>query len=249
MSWLFSTGLIITGFNILIISLLVVGVCLIASYGNIPFGNLPIVTITIDISGKRQPNYKDLIEQYLIDNRDFDFENEAKEAKAKWDALASSYCSQVRLWKSYKYSIYEMLRERVMSEDYSIFKWKFVRKQVRYVQKNYQRESYDTFVVSYEQKYTVAEMKEIYQELENIGFETTIQKYNIKNQRRLMTNELRQKIKERDNYTCQICGKYMPDEVGLHIDHIIAVKNGGKTVESNLQVLCDKCNLHKGASE
>ena len=38
----------------------------------------------------------------------------------------------------------------------------------------------------------------------------------------------------------------MPDEVGLHIDHIIAIKNGGKTAESNLQVLCDKCNLGKG---
>ena len=54
--------------------------------------------------------------------------------------------------------------------------------------------------------------------------------------------------KERDNYTCQKCGKYMPDEVGLHIDHIIPVKLGGKSVESNLQVLCDKCNLKKGSN-
>ena len=36
----------------------------------------------------------------------------------------------------------------------------------------------------------------------------------------------------RDNYTCQICGKYMPDEVGLQVDHIIPVAKGGKTVES-----------------
>ena len=53
--------------------------------------------------------------------------------------------------------------------------------------------------------------------------------------------------KERDNYTCQICGKYMPDEVGLHIDHIVPVAKGGKTVPSNLQVLCSKCNSSKGA--
>lgn len=92
-------------------------------------------------------------------------------------------------------------------------------------------------------------MLEIYDELEEIDFETTRQKYFAKNQRKLMTKELRQSIIKRDNYTCQKCGKYMPDEVGLHVDHIVAIKNGGKTVASNLQVLCDKCNYRKGAKK
>ena len=61
----------------------------------------------------------------------------------------------------------------------------------------------------------------------------------------MMTQELRERIKLRDNYTCQQCGKYMPDGVGLHIDHIIPVSKGGKTVESNLQVLCSVCNGSK----
>ena len=60
-----------------------------------------------------------------------------------------------------------------------------------------------------------------------------------------MTKELRQQIIDRDKYTCQLCGKYMPDEVGLHIDHIVSISKGGKTVPSNLQVLCSKCNGSK----
>ena len=50
---------------------------------------------------------------------------------------------------------------------------------------------------------------------------------------------------KRDNYTCQICGKFMPDGVGLQIDHIVPVAKGGKTIPSNLQVLCSKCNASK----
>lgn len=60
-----------------------------------------------------------------------------------------------------------------------------------------------------------------------------------------MTKELRRQIMIRDDYTCQICGKYMPDEVGLQIDHIIPVSKGGKTIPSNLQTLCSKCNGKK----
>ena len=55
-------------------------------------------------------------------------------------------------------------------------------------------------------------------------------------------------IAERDNYTCQICGKYMPDGVGLHIDHIVPIKKGGKSVPSNLRVLCSKCNGRKSSN-
>lgn len=64
-------------------------------------------------------------------------------------------------------------------------------------------------------------------------------------ERNKITPALREKIKQRDNYTCQLCGKQMFDNVGLHIDHIIPISKGGKTVESNLQVLCSVCNLKK----
>lgn len=88
-------------------------------------------------------------------------------------------------------------------------------------------------------------LKRAYEYLEKINFECTRQSYESANQRRLMTPILRRKIMIRDRYTCQICGKHMPDEVGLHIDHIIPVSKGGKSVESNLRVLCSKCNGRK----
>jgi HNH endonuclease len=56
---------------------------------------------------------------------------------------------------------------------------------------------------------------------------------------------LRQKIFERDLFTCKYCGLVgtAPD---LHADHILAVKHGGLTIIGNLQTLCSACNLRKG---
>ena len=68
-----------------------------------------------------------------------------------------------------------------------------------------------------------------------------------KEQRALMTKKLRDQIKKRDNFTCQICGNstYKEENLLLEIDHIIPVSKGGITKESNLQTLCWKCNRQK----
>ncbi len=75
------------------------------------------------------------------------------------------------------------------------------------------------------------------------------QEYNVfvKTQRGLMTDKLREYIKERDHYTCQMCGAsiYTHPNIQFHIDHIIPVSKGGTTEESNLQTLCSHCNLSK----
>ncbi len=70
-----------------------------------------------------------------------------------------------------------------------------------------------------------------------------------KEQRALMTPKLRASIKERDNYTCCICGNstFVEPNLLLEIDHKIPIAKGGLTVESNLQTLCWKCNRLKGA--
>ena len=74
-------------------------------------------------------------------------------------------------------------------------------------------------------------------------------KKSVAGQRALMTPKLREKIKERDGYTCQICGLSNKDEPNLllEIDHIIPLSKGGMTTEGNLQTLCWRCNRSKGA--
>jgi HNH endonuclease len=71
----------------------------------------------------------------------------------------------------------------------------------------------------------------------------------IAGQRALMTSKLREKIKERDNYSCCKCNLSIEDEQNLllEIDHIIPVSKGGITSENNLQTLCWRCNRTKGA--
>ena len=84
-----------------------------------------------------------------------------------------------------------------------------------------------------------------------IGYLASLVKFrnSVAGQRSLMTVKLREKIKERDNYTCQICTLSTSDEANLllEIDHIIPLSKGGITSEDNLQTLCWKCNRSKGS--
>lgn len=52
------------------------------------------------------------------------------------------------------------------------------------------------------------------------------------------------RVLRRDSFTCQECGC---TDRPLHVDHVVARANGGSNDENNLQALCDKCNLRKGA--
>ncbi|CEF51372.1 HNH endonuclease [Lactococcus garvieae] len=72
-------------------------------------------------------------------------------------------------------------------------------------------------------------------------------KKSAQGQRALMTKALREHIKERDNYTCQICkvSTFEQDLLLLEVDHIIPVSKGGLSTLDNLQTLCWKCNRTK----
>lgn len=58
---------------------------------------------------------------------------------------------------------------------------------------------------------------------------------------------LRERVVARCGLTCGICGAPVPSD-DVHIDHIVALANGGPHEEANMQVAHSLCNKRKGAS-
>ena len=69
--------------------------------------------------------------------------------------------------------------------------------------------------------------------------------YETEKQRNELTYSLRMQVLNRDNFTCQKCGRTRADKVKFHVDHIIPISKGGKTLLTNLETLCRDCNLGK----
>ncbi|MBY0791622.1 HNH endonuclease [Corynebacterium pseudokroppenstedtii] len=55
---------------------------------------------------------------------------------------------------------------------------------------------------------------------------------------------LRTRIRQRDHYTCQLCGA-----PGREVDHIIPTSQGGTHTSTNLRVLCRTCHTRKTTRE
>lgn len=219
----------------LLILILLIGLVfyIISKVRESPF-RYPYFEYCFDVSGKRKPNIEDFIDAYINNNGIGAFETHYRKVQ-QWkdssqqivdraifkdlrqkqflNALTMSICFVLRLFVN-RHDI-----NRLITKNFHI--------------KNVQDKEYSCDYQSLIDRYIM---------LQKIDFQCTLNEYHCKNQRKLMTKALRKEIMLRDNYTCQICGKYMPDEVGLHIDHIIPVSKGGKTIVSNLQVLCSKCN-------
>ena len=199
----------------------------------------PYFTYEFDVSGKRLPKVENLIDTFIIDGN-FALIHKHYKTVQNWKADCQANIDKLHLLKKLRQKqYYDCL------DDDNMFEFLLIRQQTRYEQSNYKKSSYKVNVIDEEYSYSYSDLKTRYEKLKEINFECTLLEYHSKNQRKLMTPNLRKQIMVRDNYTCQLCGKYMPDEIGLHIDHIIPVSKGGKTIPSNLQVLCSKCNGHK----
>lgn len=194
-----------------------------------------------DVTSKRNIKMDDYIDNFLCDPQNWRLIQMHEQHIQQWKTETTNYIQTCKL-REYRTKQYQAILD-----DRHAYRFEAIRMQTRYRQQNYVKTSYRVPVVDSEWAVDWLWLRNRYKQLEKINFEATLNDYNSKSQRKLMTPFLRKQIMERDHYTCQNCGKYMPDEVGLHIDHIIPIAKGGKSVVSNLRVLCSKCNGSKGA--
>jgi hypothetical protein len=68
----------------------------------------------------------------------------------------------------------------------------------------------------------------------------------VKNKtKRAIPLAMRYKVLKKDGFTCVACGHGVADGAKLQVDHKLPFSLGGLTELSNLQTLCDACNLGK----
>lgn len=80
--------------------------------------------------------------------------------------------------------------------------------------------------------------------------ETLKNGYRLNSLEKIITNKNREPINrriryavlQRDDSTCQRCGRTVKDKIKLEVDHKIPVDWGGKTELDNLWTLCNECN-------
>ena len=231
------TVIIISCLSLLVIIVISIIIWILHKILKSPF-NYPYFKHYFDVSSKKLPDIENLIDEFLVQGNFKKIEKHKKEIE-EWKSICEEWIGYCKL-KNYRLKQY-----LATIDDNNAYVFYLVRKQTRYSQSNYKKTSYVVDNITNQYKFDYNYLFNRNEKLKEINYECTLKEYNSSNQRKLMTKELRKQIMLRDNYTCQICGKHMTDEVGLQVDHIVPISKGGKTVLSNLQVLCSKCNGSK----
>lgn len=93
--------------------------------------------------------------------------------------------------------------------------------------------------------YNYEELLILVKRLKDVKLRKKMKRKFMQIERNKLGDGLRYDILKRDNFRCKICGSGASDGVKLHVDHIMPIAYGGKTEISNLQTLCERCNLGK----
>lgn len=228
-------------------------IILIVQYFKNPY-DYPIIESKINITGRRLPNYDECIEEWIINNytNGCTISSILDTNLEKWNNDCQKIIKKSFIMRPRRKQQYIKLKSVVNNDNYAMFNFSFYK--VRH-SNNQITEVVENTIVK-----TNLDIITLDNQLQNINYVSTTNKYNESNQRKLMTSSLRQKIKIRDNYTCRICGiskqfldnlcPGLGDYLLFEIDHIKPVCQGGVTVdEDNLQCLCWRCNRAKGGDK
>ena len=98
---------------------------------------------------------------------------------------------------------------------------------------------------SKERTFTYNEIVSVFNQYITLKKQKREYSYQVKMERAKMSDSLRYDILRRDNFRCQLCGATAQEGAKLHVDHIVPVAKGGRTISSNLRTLCDRCNMGK----
>jgi hypothetical protein len=69
----------------------------------------------------------------------------------------------------------------------------------------------------------------------------------MRNISRSIPRDVQFRVLKRENQICRECGRSVQDE-DVEFDHVIPYSKGGSSDESNVRLLCRKCNRKRGAS-
>jgi len=66
----------------------------------------------------------------------------------------------------------------------------------------------------------------------------------LRNISRTIPRPVQFRVLKRENQICSVCGNSVQDG-DIHFDHIIPFSKGGSSDESNIRLLCDRCNQNR----
>jgi 5-methylcytosine-specific restriction protein A len=88
-------------------------------------------------------------------------------------------------------------------------------------------------------------MADAEQQFEGAGMSREVPEWVGKNADQAIPPNVRDRVYTRGGEKCAICTRPIDEKLRPAIDHIIAIINGGKNAESNLQLLCVPCHAVK----
>ncbi len=197
------------------------------------------------------PDFSELTER-LFSNGDETLFDEQKKCKKRYLQVCQEYCKTEqpeflsspfgydndKQWGVNDYHNFEFVQAYLNDSD-----WERIVIKGNSEDDMHRVESRDDLWIKWKHVYTTFDQRQNF--VYSFYFEPVIEKNRKSNQKReTIPQHVKNKVWQRDNGLCVLCGK----NEKLEFDHIIPVSKGGSSSYRNLQLLCETCNRTKHAN-